>query len=1000
MNRDITSRASLARRLLLSLLAVSVPLGAFAAFRDWVLSQPLQALLVTGLYEVSLAALAFVTKVTSAVEGRWVQRATDRIDVLIRQRLSRFRGKYLEYLVFQHREFDVKGLTTRGSYTLELQQVFVDLALLPQPLHRMSADPLHNDPQFSADNDFLEKAAIQRSRHSIWELLDPRMTRDHYAIIGAPGSGKTTLLKHVALSMIGDNKRRSPTIRQKPLPVLLFLRDHSRTIKEDTTFALTDAIRSRLPRRLAVAEPPLWFEAQLARGNCVVMLDGLDEIADPQARKAVAAWVDDQISAYSRNRFIVTSRPHGYKSNPLTSVTLLEVRPFTADQVHRFVNNWYAATVARSLGKSDEGVRMDAEEGARDLLKRLKNSPALTDLAVNPLLLTMISNVHYFRSTLPGRRVELYSEIFEVFLGKRQSARGIEYDITPPQKQLVLQDLAHYLMVTNKREATAPEAGDVIAEALLRVSPSTSATKFLQMVEQSSGLLLERELGVYSFAHLTFQEYLASIYIKEHGLEGHLITQLNNSWWHETIRLYVAQSDATAIIEACLQHSSVNTLTLAVECLEEAREVQPEMRVKVDATLAEETERGDVERNRMLTKVQLALRLRRMVRAGDAYVATSFLTNAEYQLFLDEAARRNDFCQPDHWVLPSYPDGRGAEAVLGLRGTDATRFCSWLNERESSGWHYRLPMPGELRIHSSFIPADVRNQAGYWVRKDEASWEGNPQLYSQGVTIDYIRRDVVKAASRHVIDAIPNRQLLELTETRSDGARVGRFVGREWVLSEIERWTGDVPDTSSGEEGTELPVRHSLAMEVLASMLVSADIYSRPDSEWISYGGFLGERTTTNMLSKILGSVSHIDVEACARSYQMMPQFFATAIRDVGRHARGQVEGWVDKCQPWALSVIDFMPRALDRRRALFKAEEVLSLQWQLRWLALLLAYHSDFIHTIRYDARPSAIASIQSVYNSAIGLYTSLAILDRRRSGHLTASEALLLMKEPSIRL
>lgn len=41
-------------------------------------------------------------------------------------------------------------------------------------------------------------------------------------------------------------------------------------------------------------------------------------------------------------------------------------------------------------------------------MRRLNDSDVLTELAVNPLLLTMIATVHKFRSRLPGRRVELY----------------------------------------------------------------------------------------------------------------------------------------------------------------------------------------------------------------------------------------------------------------------------------------------------------------------------------------------------------------------------------------------------------------------------------------------------------------------------------------------------------------------------------------------------------------------------------------------------------------
>src|SRR6185312_7622461 len=109
-------------------------------------------------------------------------------------------------------------------------------------------------------------------------------------------------------------------------------------------------------------------------------------------------------------------------------------------------------------GKLDPGVEMKARDGAEDLLQRLAHSQTLTDLAVNPLLLTMITNVHRYRSSLPGRRVELYAEICEVFLGKRQQARGMELDLTPTQKKRVLQPLAFHMMCTENRDITLAEA--------------------------------------------------------------------------------------------------------------------------------------------------------------------------------------------------------------------------------------------------------------------------------------------------------------------------------------------------------------------------------------------------------------------------------------------------------------------------------------------------------------------------------------------------------------
>ena len=60
--------------------------------------------------------------------------------------------------------------------------------------------------------------------------------------------------------------------------------------------------------------------------GCLILLDGFDEIASQEDRQRVAQWVQQQMIAYGGNRFVITSRPLGYQSNPLEHVAELAVR--------------------------------------------------------------------------------------------------------------------------------------------------------------------------------------------------------------------------------------------------------------------------------------------------------------------------------------------------------------------------------------------------------------------------------------------------------------------------------------------------------------------------------------------------------------------------------------------------------------------------------------------------------------------------------------------------
>jgi hypothetical protein len=704
---------------LLLVSTVGVPSSIVAVFKDEALQRPGLTLLCVLLWELLVLVSGLITDVWSDLRSRWVDRIADWVDHSLQALFSRYRRRYLDWLFYRHRDFDVKGLTTQNTYNLELEQVFVDLTIQPPPLGGIPANPIRPFPKELT------------GRRSIWDYLTSKSFTDHLALIGAPGSGKTTLLKKIALQMTG---RQRPKIRQQ-LPILLFLREHAEAILATPSPSLADVASADLARKQSSVLPPAaWFRRKLDAGRCLVLLDGLDEVASQEIRQKVVAWVETQITAFPRNRFLITSRPHGYRTCPVSGVSVLEIQPFNRDQVRQFVHNWYRANEIHASGKLDPGVEMKAREGAEDLLQRLGNSQTLTDLAVNPLLLTMIATVHRFRSSLPGRRVELYAEIYEVFLGKRQRARGVEDVLTPIQKQRVLQPLAYQLMSTKKREISVEDAVRVISEALRRVAgekPGSPEEDFLKDVENGSGLLLERESRIYSFAHLAFQEYLTAVHIRESNLVGELVSKVADPWWHEVIRLYGAQGDASEILAACLSSGkpSVPELSLAIDCLEEAREVEPEWRVKLDFFLKEGAESPDPDRFSLAAETMMAMRLRKMIAVNETIFADpNYISHAEYQLFLDEERMRGNYYQPDHWQRFHFPNGQALTPVVGMRSSDASSFCEWLSTRDGD-FVFRLPKSGEIEHHHLGPTQNLSGTAaGFWTVGGFEKIDHSPEL--------------------------------------------------------------------------------------------------------------------------------------------------------------------------------------------------------------------------------------------------------------------------------
>ena len=256
-------------------------------------------------------------------------------------------------------------------------------------------------------------------------------------------------------------------------------------------------------------------------------------VASKKQRQAVSEWVNQQINKYRKANFILTSRPFGYLNAPVDDVkTILDVQPFNLSQMEQFIQNWYQQREIMSrLGKEDKGVLQAAKNQADDLIERIKNNSALAALALNPLLLTMIATVHCYRGALPGRRVELYEEICNVLLGKRDLAKGIDIDLTVEKQKAILQVLALGLMEQNTREFPLPLGSSLVKQKLANVvGNKLLASDFLENIKNRSGLLIERENKVFEFAHKSFQKYLAAVQIKELNQENLLINHIGDSW--------------------------------------------------------------------------------------------------------------------------------------------------------------------------------------------------------------------------------------------------------------------------------------------------------------------------------------------------------------------------------------------------------------------------------------------------------------------------------------
>jgi len=619
-------------------------------------------------------------RVGEQIEERWVEATADWIVGKIERGLwflaSNYKGKYYRHLIYKYRTYRTEGLKTKGPFTLDLEKVFVPLHITPEAVSRIPAD-------------MVPKGRAHKKSLQIWDFLantDQPAYRS-VAIIAAPGAGKTTLLEHLTLIYAKNAQRRFHPRAPKLIPLLFYLRDIRDIITSDNPPNLDDLFTQQIQQLSTDASNPLtppkgWFDKKLRGKKCLVMLDGLDEVADEAQRKKVSTWADAQMARYPEARFILTSRPFGYRSAPVERVgATLEVQSFSLKEVEQFIRNWYLQNEAlRQARKEDEGVRARARKQATDLIASIKNSPPLAAMALNPLMLTMIATVHDNRGALPGRRVELYAEICDVLLGRRQEAKGLEVILTPAQKQSVLQVLALALMQKRVRSFGMAEGSALIQNQLQRVpGADLGPESFLKHIRDVSGLLVERERDTFEFAHLSFQEYLAAAEIQTTHQASLLNEHIVDAWWAETIRLYAAQSDTTELIRAALKNQTLVSMTLAYDCLEEGLSADPEVQQQLVDTFEKGLESDNADLARFAAEVKLARRIKRLLRMDDdTEIDMGYVSCAEYQLFLDDTREAGQVFKPDHWPENRFAAGMANKPVTGVMPEEAAAFCQWL----------------------------------------------------------------------------------------------------------------------------------------------------------------------------------------------------------------------------------------------------------------------------------------------------------------------------------
>lgn len=354
---------------------------------------------------------------------------------------------------------------------------------------------------------------------------------------GAPGQGKSTVSQYICqvhrmrlLGLEADIRCVPEAMIAGPLrlPFRIDLRDlaswlHSRNPFGDDApnGASRRSLETFMAAQIEFASGGVSFSVSdlhaIGRvSSFLIVLDGLDEVADIGERRKVVAEVTSGVrrlrQAAASMQVLVTSRPAAFENSPgfaEEQFFFCELTSLPPEAIADYAECWIRA----------RGLRPREATDVRRVLKEKLSQPHMRELARNPMQLAiLLSLIHRRGPSLPDKRTALYDSYVHTFFDREAE----KTEMVQRHRDLLV-ELHQYLAWVLQTEAELGNSqGSVDEERLRRV-----LREYLQSQDKDIGLvdvlfqslvervvaIVSRVQGTYEFEVQPLREYFAARYL-------------------------------------------------------------------------------------------------------------------------------------------------------------------------------------------------------------------------------------------------------------------------------------------------------------------------------------------------------------------------------------------------------------------------------------------------------------------------------------------------------